>query len=111
MKETILENSMRNPYSLHDMVINNIEITDNNISMSGAWYFITDLMRGYTTQKMIYEWDWQDFILDNVQFCVIYIGLALIGLLIARRYCTLTITDYAVFMVSIIIALTVQVVA
>ena len=87
------------------------EITDNNISMSGAWYFITDLMRGYTTQKMIYEWDWQDFILDNVQFCVIYIGLALIGLLIARRYCTLTITDYAIFMVSIIIALTVQVVA
>ena len=86
-------------------------ITDNTISMSGAWYFITDLMRGYTTQKMIYEWDWQDFILDNVQFCVIYIGLALIGLLIARHYCTLTITDYAIFMVSIIIALTVQVIA
>lgn len=86
-------------------------ITDNNISMSGAWYFITDLMRGYTTQKMIYEWDWQDFILDNVQFCIIYIGLAIIGLLIARRYCTLTITDYALFLVSIVIALTVQVIA
>lgn len=87
------------------------EIRDNNISMSGAWYFTTDLMRGYTAQKMMYEWDWQDFILDNVQFCIIYIGLALIGLLIARHYCTLTITDYALFLVSIVIALTVQVIA
>ena len=87
------------------------EITDNTISMAGSWYFITDLMRGSTTYKMIYEWDWQDFILDNVQFCVIYIGLALIGLLIARHYCTLTITDYAIFLVSIVIALTIQVIA
>ena len=87
------------------------EITDNTISMAGSWYFITDLMRGYTTYKMVYEWDWQDFILDNVQFCVIYIGLALIGLLIARHYCTLTITDYAIFLVSIVIALTIQVIA
>lgn len=87
------------------------EITDNNVSMAGAWYFETDLYRGYTTQKMVYEWNWGDFILNNTQFCIMYMGLALVGLIVARHYCNMSITDYIVLILSFVIALTVQVVA
>ena len=87
------------------------EIVDNVISMAGSWYFETELLKGYTTQKMIYEWDWGDFILNNTQFCIMYIGIALIGLIVARRYCSLSITDYIVLIASFAIALTVQVIA
>lgn len=87
------------------------EVTDNNISMAGAWYFETDLYRGYTTQKMVYEWNWGDFILNNTQFCIMYMGLALVGLIVARHYCNMSISDYIVLILSFVIALTVQVVA
>lgn len=87
------------------------EITDNVISMAGAWYFQTELLKGYTAQKMVYEWDWAGFIFDNTQFCIFYIGLAVAALLIARKFCQVSMIDYAVFIVSIIIALGVQVIA
>lgn len=87
------------------------EVVNNNISMAGAWYFETELLKGYTSQKMVYTWDWSDFILNNTQFCIMYIGIALIGLIVARRYCSLSITDYIVLIASFAIALTVQVVA
>ena len=86
------------------------EITTTTISMAGSWYFNTILQKGYTASKMIYEWDWSDFILDNTQFCIFYIGLALAALVIARRFCSLSIIDYAVFIASIIIALSIQVI-
>lgn len=86
-------------------------IADNVVSMSGVWYFQTQLYDGFTDEKLVYEWDWSDFILDNVQFVIIYMGLAIAGLIIARKYCTMSIIDYAVFIVSIVIALTVQVIA
>lgn len=86
-------------------------IVDNNVSMTGAWYFVTDLYDGYTTQKMVYDWDWEQFILDDKAFGVIYIGLCLIGLIVARHFCTLTVTDYIIFVVSIVFALTVPVIA
>lgn len=87
------------------------EIVSNNISFSGAWYFKTFLQKGYTVEKQIYTWDWQDFILDNTEFCIIYIGLAFIGLIVARKFCVMSMIDYAVFIASIIIALGVQVIA
>lgn len=87
------------------------EITSNIVSMSGAWYFETYLEKGYTQLKQIYTWDWSDFILDNTQFCIFYIGLAVAGLIVARRFCSMSIIDYAVFITSIIIALGVQVIA
>ena len=87
------------------------EITTNEISMAGVWYFETILSSGYTALKQIYTWDWEEFILDNTQFCIFYIGLAFVGLIVARRFCTLSIIDYAAFIVSIIIALSTQVIA
>lgn len=86
-------------------------IANNDISLSGVWYFETDLDRGYTTTKQIYTWDWTDFILDNTQFCIFYIGMALVGLVVARRFCIMSVIDYAVFITSIIIALSTQVIA
>lgn len=85
-------------------------IANNDISLSGVWYFETDLDRGYTALKQIYTWDWTDFVLDNTQFCIFYIGLALVGLVVARRFCVMTVIDYAVFIISIIIALSTQVI-
>ena len=85
-------------------------IADNTVSMTGAWYFNTTLEEGYTSQKMIYDWDWSTFILDNTQFCIIYIGLAFAALVIARRFCSLSMIDYAMFIISIAIALTLQVI-
>ena len=86
-------------------------IVNNDISLSGVWYFETDLDRGYTATKQIYTWDWTDFILNNTQFCIFYIGMALVGLVVARRFCIMTVIDYAVFITSIIIALSTQVIA
>lgn len=87
------------------------EITTTTISMTGSWYFNTVLQKGYTASKMVYDWDWSNFILDNTQFCIFYIGLALAALVIARRFCNLSMIDYAVFIASIIIALSIQVIA
>lgn len=87
------------------------EITTTNISMDGNWYFITDLERGYTAQKTIYDWDWGTFIFDNTQFCVFYLGIMAAALIVARKYCNLSIIDYMVLVASIVIALGVQVVA
>lgn len=86
-------------------------ISDTTVSMTGAWYFITDLYSGHTIQKTVYDWDWGQFILDDKAFGVIYIGLCLIGLLVARHFCTLTVTDYIIFVLSIVFALTVPVIA
>lgn len=87
------------------------EITTTNISMDGNWYFITDLERGYTAQKTIYDWDWGTFIFDNTQFCVFYLGIMAAALIVARKYCNLSIIDYMVLLASIVIALGVQVIA
>lgn len=87
------------------------EITTTSISMTGAWYFLTDLERGYTSQKLIYDWDWGTFIFDNTQFCVFYLGFAVAALIVARKYCSLSIMDYTVLLISIVVALGVQVVA
>lgn len=86
-------------------------IVTTAVSMTGAWYFITDLERGYTTEKLIYDWDWGTFIFDNTQFAVFYLGFMAAALIVARKFCTLTIIDYAIIMVSVIIALGVQVIA
>lgn len=86
-------------------------IATNDISMTGAWYFNTFLEKGYTSQKLVYDWDWSSFILDNTQFCIFYIGIALAGLIIARRFCSLSIIDYVIFITSIILALSIQVIA
>lgn len=87
------------------------EMTTSHIIFGGAWYFKTFLQKGYTAQKQVYTWDWQNFILDNTEFCVIYIGLVLAGLVVARRFCTFTVMDYVVMGISLIIALGVQVIA
>lgn len=87
------------------------EITTTDISMTGNWYFFTELDRGYTSQKLIYDWDWGTFIFDNTQFCVFYLGLMAVSLIVARKYCSLSIMDYALLVVSTVIALGVQVIA
>lgn len=85
-------------------------IASNIVSMEGIWYFQTDLLKGFTTSKMVYEWDWNGFIFDNVQFVVFYMGLAVAGLVIGRRYATMTVIDYVVWGISMIVAISVQVI-
>lgn len=87
------------------------EITTNEISFNGVWYFTTQLQKGFTTEKLVYDWNWGDFVLNNTQFCIFYIGIAIAGFIIAKKFCTFHVTDYAVLALSVIIALTVQVIA
>lgn len=87
------------------------EITTTDVTMTGAWYFQTFLEKGYTSQKYSYDWDWSTFILDNTEFCIFYIGIALCGLIIARKFCSLSIIDYVIFLASIVLALSIQVIA
>ena len=87
------------------------ELVSNHIFFGGAWYFKTFLQKGYTVNKQVYTWDWQTFILDNTEFCVIYMGLALAAFIVARRFCTFTVMDYVVLGISLIIAFGVQVIA
>ena len=87
------------------------EITTTDVTMTGAWYFQTFLEKGYTSQKYVYDWDWSTFILDNTEFCIFYIGIALAGLIIARKFCSLSIIDYVIFITSIVLALSIQVIA
>lgn len=86
-------------------------IASNVVSMAGSWYFHTELQKGFTENVMVYTWDWNGFIFDNVQFVVFYLGLAAVGLIVGRRYATMTIIDYVVWGISIIIAMSIQVIA
>lgn len=86
-------------------------LESNNVVFGGAWYFKTILEKGYTDTKQVYTWDWQTFILDNTEFCIIYMGLVLAAFIIARKYCTFTVMDYVVLGISLIIAFGVQVIA
>lgn len=87
------------------------EITTNEITFNGIWYFTTQLQKGFTTEKLVYDWNWGDFVLNNTQFCIFYIGIAIVGFIIAKRFCTFHVSDYALLALSVIIALTVQVIA
>lgn len=86
-------------------------LESNNVVFGGAWYFKTILQKGYTDTKQVYTWDWQTFILDNTEFCIIYMGLVLAAFIIARKYCAFTVMDYVVLGISLIIAFGVQVIA
>ena len=87
------------------------EIQNTVISGVGAWYFTTQLDRGFTESKQIYTWDWGDFIFNNTQFCVIFIGLIIAGLIAGRRVSSFGVVDYALLGIAIAIALTTQVIA
>lgn len=86
-------------------------LESNNVVFGGAWYFKTILQKGYTDTKQVYTWDWQTFILDNTEFCIIYMGLVLAAFIVARKYCAFTVMDYVVLGISLIIAFGVQVIA
>lgn len=87
------------------------EIQNTVISGMGTWYFTSQLDRGFTETKQIYTWDWGDFILNNTQFCVIFIGLIVAGLIAGRRVSSFGVGDYAIMGIAVIIALTTQVIA
>lgn len=87
------------------------EIQNTVISGIGTWYFTSQLDRGFTESKQIYTWDWGDFIFNNTQFCVIFIGLVIAGLIAGRRVSSFGVVDYAIMGIAIAIALTTQVIA
>ena len=87
------------------------EIQNTVISGAGTWYFTSQLDKGFTESKQIYTWDWGDFIFNNTQFCVIFIGLIIAGLIAGRRVSSFGVVDYALLGIAIAIALTTQVIA
>lgn len=87
------------------------EIQNTVISGIGTWYFTSQLDRGFTESKQVYTWDWGDFIFNNTQFCVIFIGLIIAGLIAGRRVSSFGVVDYALMGIAIAIALTTRVIA
>ena len=87
------------------------DIQNTTISGAGTWYFTSQLDRGFTESKQVYSWDWGDFIFNNTQFCVIFIGLIIAGLIAGRRVSSFGVVDYALMGIAIAIALTTQVIA
>lgn len=81
------------------------------LSFSGSWYFESYLYAGSEYIDKEYVWHFEEFVIDNSQFVVIYLGLMAVSFVVARKFCTFTITDYIVMIASIIIIMGVQVIA
>ena len=92
------------------VTVNLGETTDYTISFSGRWYFESNLYSGSETTAKEYVWHYAEFVVNNGQFVVIYLGLLAVCFVVARMFCTFTVSDYVLMIVSIIIVLGVQII-
>ena len=92
-----------------DTTISLGNVVTNAISMTGNWYFTSVLYKGSEITDREYTWHIEDFVMNNGQFVVIYLGLLAVCYVAARKFCVFTVTDYLIMIASIIIALGVQI--
>ena len=78
------------------------ETTSSVISASGTWFFTNELWEGDIVLKSVYKWDWANN-LTSTQSIIIWLGLIVIGSLIARRFFDFGALDLAVVVASSII--------
>lgn len=78
------------------------ETTTSVISASGTWFFTNELWEGDITQKSVYVWDWANN-LTSTQSIIIWLGLIIIGSLIAHRFFDFGALDLAIVIASSII--------
>lgn len=83
------------------------EYTDPTISFAGNWYFTTGLWEPYTATETVYEWTPGIFSASAPQLLIIFLGLVVAGLLIARRYYRPRLTDYAIIIGTAFVAVVV----
>lgn len=78
------------------------ETTTSIISASGTWFFTNELWEGDIVQKSVYVWDWANN-LTSTQSIIIWLGLIIIGSLIAHRFFDFGALDLAIVIASSII--------
>lgn len=78
------------------------ETTSSVISASGTWFFTNELWEGDIVLKSVYKWDWANN-LTSTQSIIIWLGLIVIGSLIARRFFDFGALDLAIVVASSII--------
>lgn len=83
------------------------EYTDPTISFAGNWYFTTGLWEPYTATETVYDWTPGLFSASAPQLLIIFLGLVVAGLLIARRYYRPRLTDYAIIIGTAFVAVVV----
>lgn len=84
--------------------------TSTVLSMTGAWYFTTGLYSGYTTSELKYEWNWSNFIFNNGQFVVFFLGFGAAAFLVSKHFCSYSMMDYVLLILAVICAITVTVI-
>lgn len=105
----------RNGHTYLTFVNDNITVdlgstTSTVLSMTGAWYFTTGLYSGYTTSELKYEWNWSNFIFNNGQFVVFFLGFGAAAFLVSKHFCSYSMMDYVLLILAVICAITVTVI-
>lgn len=72
------------------------ETVNKTVSMTGLWYFTTELYEGNTVTKTVYDWHPDVFSIDMSGLAILVVALLLLGLILARRFFSesMTATDY-----------------
>lgn len=78
------------------------ETTTSIISASGTWFFTNELWEGDIVLKSVYVWDWANNF-TSTQSIIIWIGLIVVGSLIAHRFFDFGALDLAIVVASTII--------
>lgn len=82
-------------------------VTDSDISMTGQWYFTTDLYEGTASTKKVYNWDFDntEFMQPTDQKVIIFCGLCVVGLAICAYFFKPSIADWIIVAVALILGL------
>lgn len=78
------------------------ETTTSVISASGTWFFTNQLYEGNIVDSFEYVWDWANN-LTSTQSILIWLGLIVLGSVVAHRFFNFTMLDLAIVVASSVI--------
>ena len=78
------------------------ESTTDLVSMTGVWYFNTQLDKGTIGTATEYVWDWENSF-TSIQTLVIFMGLVIVFGILANRFFKVGVLDLAIMVGAIVI--------
>lgn len=78
------------------------ETTTSVISATGTWFFTNQLFEGNIVEGFEYVWDWANNF-TSTQSILIWLGLIVIGSVVAHRFFNFTMLDFAIVVASSVI--------
>lgn len=78
------------------------ETTSSVISASGVWFFTNELYEGNIVNSLEYVWDWANN-LTSTECILIWLGLIVVGSVVAHRFFDFKMLDFAIVVASSII--------